>query len=103
MTAEEIIKWYDGNPEAYFSDLDRTVDDLYRRHSMAQLKKDYRLITVPALEKVFRTNKGLYLPCFRQLQALNGPKRKSKRPDSECAQPKEICFNFLKVTEVFEK
>ena len=96
VTVEEVLKWYNGDPEAYFSDLTRTVDELYKKHCLAQLKKEFRTTTVATIDKLFRKNSGLYVPSFRALKQHQAPKRKTRRPDHECGHPKEICLNFLK-------
>ena len=98
MTVEEVLKWYGGDPEAYFSDLMRKVNELYKKHSLAQLKKEFRTTTVATIDKIFRKNNGLYVPSFRALKQHQAPKRKTRRPDHECGHPKEICLNFLKVS-----
>ena len=99
VTVEEVLKWYGGDPEAYFSDLTRTVDELYKKHCLAQLKKEFRTTTVATIDKVIKKHNSLYVPSYRALvqhQALKD-KRKTKRPDHECGHPKEISLNFLKV------
>ena len=96
MTVEEVLKWYGGDPEAYFSDLNRTVDELYKKHAQAQLKKEFKTTTVETINKVFKKHNSLYVPSFRTLQQ-QPRNRKTRRPDHECGHPKEISLNFLKV------
>ena len=97
------MKWYGGDPEAYFSDLTRSVDDLYKKHCLAQLKKEFRTTTVATIDKVFKKHNSLYVPSFRALIQHQAPKRKTKRPDHECGHPKEISLNFLKVKYSYQK
>jgi len=103
VTVEEVLKWYGGDPEAYFSDLTRSVDDLYKKHCLAQLKKEFRTTTVATIDKVFKKHNSLYVPSFRALIQHQAPKRKTKRPDHECGHPKEISLNFLKVIQSYQK
>ena len=108
QSAEEIYKeyqdLYDGDPESYFTNLQRETSQLYRDHSINQLKMDFRYLSVPYIERVFRANKGRYLPIYRilkkhtdqaQLRLADG-RRKTRRPDHECLRPVEIDLNFLK-------
>lgn len=97
LTVKEILEMYD-DPEAYFSDPKRKVSELYKKHSLGQLKKDFRHVGVASINVVFDKYQGLYLLCVRALQKYNGTKRKTRRPDHECGIPQQICFNFLKVS-----
>ena len=99
---EEVLKWYGDDPEEYFLDFTRNVDALYRKHSLAQLKKEFKTLTASVINKVHTKYNGLYVPSFRELKESQGPKRKSRRPDHECGHPKEISLNFLKVGCIFQ-
>ena len=60
------------NPEAYFMDKTRQVSELYKKHSMNQLKKEFRQISVAVINKVFTSNNGLFVPCVRALKKHTG-------------------------------
>ena len=91
------------DPEAYFMDKTRKVSELYKKHSMNQLKKEFRQISVAVINKVFTSNNGLFVPCVRALKKHTGGKRKTRRPDHECPMPTEIDINFLKELQYFQK
>ncbi len=97
VTVEEILEMYD-DPDAVFSDTTRTVTDLYKKHSLTQLKKDFRFIAVHTIHKVYSKYNGLFVPCVRSLKRYPNS-RKSRRPDHECPMPEGIDINFLKVTK----
>ena len=94
---------YDDDPEAYFMDKTRKVSELYKKHSMNQLKKEFRQISVAVINKVFTSNNGLFVPCVRALKKHTGGKRKTRRPDHECPMPTEIDINFLKELQYSRK
>ena len=95
VTVQEILDMYD-DPEAYFMDEKRPVSELYKKHSLNQLKKEFRQISVMVINKIFNTHNGLFVPCVRALKKYSGTKRKTRRPDHECPMPTEIDLNFLK-------
>ena len=95
VTIQEILDMYE-DPEAYFMDKTRVVSDLYKKHSLTQLKKEFRQISVNVINKIFTINNGLFVPCVRALKKYSGVKRKTRRPDHECCMPTEIDINFLK-------
>jgi hypothetical protein len=96
VTVQEILDMYN-DPEAYFSDKTRQVSELYKKHSLNQLKKEFRHVSVNVINKIFNQNSGLFVPCVRALKKYSGVKRKTRRPDHECPMPPEIDINFLKV------
>ena len=102
MTVQEILDMYD-DPDSYFMDKKRQVSDLYKKHSMSQLKKEFRQISVLQINKIFNANNGLFVPCVRALKKYSGAKRKTKRPDHECPMPPEIDINFLKELQYSRK
>ena len=98
VTVQEILDMYE-DPEAYFMDQKRPVSELYKKHSLNQLKKEFRQISVMVINKIFNQNNGLFVPCVRALKKYSGtnqPKRKTRRPDHECPMPTEVDLNFLK-------
>ena len=95
VTVQEILDMYD-DPEAYFMDEKRPVSELYKKHSLNQLKKEFRQISVMVINKIFNAHNGLFVPCVRALKKYSGTKRKTRRPDHECPMPTEIDLNFLK-------
>ena len=95
VTVQEILDMYE-DPEAYFMDEKRPVSELYKKHSLNQLKKEFRQISVMVINKIFNQNNGLFVPCVRALKKYSGTKRKTRRPDHECPMPTEIDLNFLK-------
>lgn len=97
VTVNEILDMYD-DPESYFSEKKRQVSELYKKHSLNQLKKEFRHISVMVINKTFTANNGLFVPCLRDLKKYKGTTRKTRRPDHECPMPTEIDINFLKVS-----
>ena len=102
VTVSEILDMYD-DPDAYFMDKTRKVSELYKKHSMNQLKKEFRHISVQVINKIFTGNNGLFVPCVRALKKYSGAKRKTRRPDHECPMPTEIDINFLKELQYSRK
>ena len=100
VTVQEILDMYE-DPEAYFMDEKRPVSELYKKHSLNQLKKEFRQISVMIINKIFNAHNGLFVPCVRALKKYSGAKRKTKRPDHECPMPSEIDLNFLKVPFIY--
>ncbi len=96
VNVQDILEMYD-DPEQYFGNTQRSVSELYKKHSLCQLKKEFRTISAVVINKVFGQNNGLYYPSFKSLQSHGGQKRKTRRPDHECGMPQEIDINFLKV------
>ena len=105
LSIEEIFEMFDGDPETYFLDKNREVSDLYLQHSWNQLKKQFRFIPGSEITKIFKSNKGLFIPCIRELKVQEPKisKRWFKRPLKECQAPTEIDFNFLKELQYFQK
>ena len=101
VTVTEILDMY-SDPEEYFGDKTRKVSDVYKKHALAQLKKEFRTTSALIINKVLVANNYLYYPSFKTLQATKAVsgKRKTKRPDHECTPPQEIDINFLKVGNV---
>ena len=91
------------DPEAYFMDKKRVVTELYKKHAISQLKKEFRQISVMVINKIFNANNGLFVPCVRALKKYSGAKRKTRRPDHECPMPSEIDINFLKELQYSRK
>lgn len=71
VTVQEILDMYE-DPEAYFMDDTRKVSDLYKKHALAQLKKEFRTVHVNAINKIFNGNNFLFLPCVRVLKKYRG-------------------------------
>ena len=71
VTVQEILDMYE-DPEAFFMDMTRKVSDLYKKHSLAHLKKEFRQISVNHINKVFSSNNGLFVPCVRALKKCSG-------------------------------
>ena len=99
VTVQDILNMYD-DPEAYFSNLDRKVSASYEKVALSQLKREFRSVSVNIITQKFAKNKKLYYPSYKALKSYNGPKRKTKRPDTECATPEINDLNFLKVIEL---
>ena len=55
VTVQEILDMYE-DPEAYFMDNTRKVSDLYKKHALAQLKKEFRMCHVSVINKIFNGN-----------------------------------------------
>lgn len=91
------------DPDKYFMDKTRQVSELYKKHSLNQLKKEFRQISVMVINKIFTANNGLFVPCVRSLKKYSGVKRKTRRPDHECPMPQEIDINFLKELQYSRK
>ena len=102
VTVQEILDMYE-DPEAYFMDEKRPVSELYKKHSLNQLKKEFRQISVMVINKIFSAHNGLFVPCVRALNKYSGTKRKTRRPDHECPMPSEIDINFLKELQYSKK
>ena len=102
VTVQEILDMYE-DPEAYFMDEKRPVSELYKKHSLTHLKKEFRQISVMVINKIFNLHKGLFVPCVRALKKYSGTKRKTRRPDHECPMPSEIDLNFLKELQYSRK
>ena len=98
VTVQEILNMY-SDPEEYFGDKTRKVSELYKKHAVCQLKKEFRNLSAMAINKIFCACNYLYYPSFKALQKQksSSARRKTKRPDHECAPPQEIDINFLKV------
>ena len=71
VTVQEILDMYE-DPEAYFMDKTRKASELYKKHALAQLKKEFRQISVNVINKVFNSNNGLFVPCVRVLKKYSG-------------------------------
>ena len=99
VTAKEMLEMYE-DPEAFFSDKERKASELYKKHSMAHLKKAFPYAGAAIIGKVFAENGGLYYPCYKVLSGRRGQmpanRRKTRRAEHECAPPAEIELNFLK-------
>lgn len=103
LTVEEILTMYDNDPESYFMDGTRKVSELYKEHSKAHLKREFRYTSMVSINKVFDKHSGLYLPCFRALSTCIAGKRKTQRKDHEAPLPSEADFNFLKELQYCRK
>ena len=97
VTVEEILEMYD-DPEAYFNDGSRKVSNLYKKHSLIQLKKEFRYLSVNVILKIYQQQNCLFVPSVKVLRKYKGlsGRRKTRRPDHECPVPSEIDLNFLK-------
>ena len=71
VTVQEILDMYE-DPEAYFMDNTRKVSDLYKKHALAQLKKEFRMCHVNVINKIFNGNNFLFLPSVRVLKKHEG-------------------------------
>ena len=71
VTVQEILDMYE-DPEAYFMDNTRKVSDLYKKHALAQLKKEFRMCHVNVINKIFNGNNFLFLPSVRVLKKHKG-------------------------------
>lgn len=49
---KELLDLY-GDPEAHFLDIASPTSDIYRRNSLAQLKKDYEQLKAGTIAEVF--------------------------------------------------
>ena len=105
LSVEEIFEMFDDDPETYFMDKNREVTELYMEHSLNQLKKEFRLIPGSEITRIFKSNKGLFIPCVRELKDQEPKiyKRWFKRPLKECQVPTEIDINFVKELQYFQK
>ena len=105
LSVQEFFEIYDDDPEAYFMDKNRKVSELYEKHSWQQLKKEFCKIPSSAIKRIFKSNKGLFLPSARELQEQEHkiPKRWFKRSLEKCLVPSKIDFNFLKELQYFQK
>ncbi len=92
---EQILDMYD-DPDAHFSDTTRVVSALYKQHSLAQLKKDFRFMSVNTINTVARRNNSLFVPCSRALKNMANT-RKSRRSDHELSKPPNTDLDFLQV------
>ena len=109
VTVQEILDMYE-DAEAYFMNPNRTASDLYKRHSLNQLKKDFRKVTSRTIDKIFKEHKGLLVPCSHALkkfylETTNGRGiRKTPRPPSDWqVGPIRIDINFLKELQYLRK
>ena len=105
LSVQEFFEIYDDDPETYFMDKNRKVSELYKKHSWKQLKKEFCKIPCSVIKRIFKSNKGLFLPSARQLQEQEHKihKRWFKRSLEKCLTPTKIDFNFLKELQYFQK
>lgn len=105
ISVEELLEMYE-DPVRHFSDINRKVSNVYKKHALQQLKKDFRLLSSSAISSALYTNKGLFYPTYKYLKAKEFKSRhgtrKTRRPDHECARPSEIDLEFLEVCLKFK-
>ena len=98
MSVGDILEMYP-DPEDYFGKLDRKVSDLYKKLSLAHLKREFRQIMSTPITQVWDKKKSLYYPAYKQLKSMSHNakyRRKTRRPDVEAPLPPETDINFLK-------
>ena len=97
MSVSDILDIFP-DPEDYFSKLDRKSSDLYKKLSLAHLKREFRYISSGAITQVCKEKKYLYYPAFKLLKSISNidHRRKTRRPDAEVPLPPEADINFLK-------
>ena len=98
MSVGDILEMYP-DPEDYFGKLDRKVTDLYKKLSLAHLKREFRQIMSTPITQIWDKKKHLYYPAYKQLKTMSHNskyRRKTRRPDVEAPLPQETDVNFLK-------
>ena len=96
--------------EAYFMNLNRTASDLYKRHSINQLRKDFPKVTTTTIDKIFKEHKGLLVPSSHALKKFcletthgRGLRKTPRSPSDYHTVPISIDINFLKELQYYRK
>jgi len=95
ITAKDMVDLYE-DPANHFFGVERKPETpLYRRHSLARLREEFRFQKAQQIEKIFRRNRFFFAPARRAL-LLRQNDRKTRRPDKDVGFPPQPCLAFIK-------
>ena len=95
MTARKMLELYD-DPIAAFYEKKDPQSSLYKMHSLAALREEFRYQSASMISRVFSQQGDRLLPARRELLMMGLNTRKNRRPNSEVKFPDEACVTFLK-------
>ena len=104
MSVTDMLELYQGDPQAYFTNPKRKVEDeAYKQHALAGLKEVFPFHSAKVIETCFMEMGFLYTHAFEKLKNCNRglirnrvKLRKTKRSMKEIKYPVGYCLEFLK-------
>ena len=96
ITAQDMMDMYE-DPVSIFYGQNRKPEfhQLYREHSLAGLRDEFRYQKAQLIGREFRRNRFFFAPARRAL-LLRGNTRKTRRPEKEVGQPATPCMAFIR-------
>ena len=95
IKAQTMVDMFE-DPASYFFGHDRKPEtNLYRMHSLAGLREEFRYQNAQQVGAVFRRSRFFFAPARRAL-LLRVNTRKTRRPDKDVGYPAEPCLAFIR-------
>ena len=95
ITALDMVNMYE-DPVSTFHNMARKPEaNLYREHSLAGLRDEFRYQNAQQIGKIFRRNRFFFAPARRVLLGMANT-RKTRRPDKDVGYPAQPCIAFIR-------
>ena len=95
ITAQAMVGMFEDPASNFFGHDRKPETNLYRMHSLAGLREEFRYQNAQQIGAVFRRSRFFFAPARRAL-LLRGNTRKTRRPDKDVGYPAAPCLAFIR-------